>query len=526
IFGDKTELAEVDSVLKNGPIRVVSVERKETRQRPRPPFITSSLQQEAHNKLGFVSQRTMKVAQSLYEGIELDGQTVGLITYMRTDSFNVSNDIRGESRKYITETFGDGFMPPSSPVYGKKVKGAQEAHEAIHPTSVYRTPELMKKYLTGEQAKLYELVWRRFMASQMSDALYDSLSVDIAAGPDAASENPQCVLKASGRTLKFEGFLTVYKEEADGEEPESDDEEDAKMPFLAVGDTLALKDIEVKEKQTAPPPTYNEATLIKTLEKHGIGRPSTYAPIVKTIMDRKYVERQAKSSKLLPTELGTTVTEKLKGFFPELMELSYTADIEEKLDNIASGETGWVKVVSEFYEPFTRDLNKAYTGMEAEQPQQSEEKCPVCGGPMLIRESRFGKYISCAKFPKCKGKIRLDSSGNKIKLEETGEACELCGRPMVIRQGRRGRFLACSGFPACKNTHSLDEAGKKVSGSSPIKTDRKCEKCGSALLLRNGPRGHFLACSGYPRCKNIVKTTPEEIAEILKKAEEEAGQKA
>ncbi len=519
LFATEAELEEAKKTLSAGPLKVISVERKETRQRPKPPFITSSLQQDAHNKLGFSSQRTMQVAQSLYEGIELDGQTVGLITYMRTDSFNVSKDIQKESREYIAKQYGEPFVPEKAPVYSKKVKGAQEAHEAIHPTSVEREPEQMKKYLSGEQAKLYELIWRRFLSSQMADAVFDTLGVEIAAGQDCDSAAPQCVLKTGGRTVKFEGYLKVYKGEEEAEDGEEIDEENAKLPVLDKGDSLDLKGIDVAAKKTSPPPMYNEASLIKTLEKHGIGRPSTYAPIVKTIQDRKYAERQGRSGKLAPTELGTTVTEKLKGFFPELMELSYTAEIEDKLDDVASGTAQWVKVVRAFYDPFTADLAKAYTGMEAEQPQEVADKCPVCGGPMLLRESRFGKYISCSNFPKCKGKIRLDSSGNKIKPEETAEKCELCGKPMVIRQGRRGKFMACSGFPACKNTHSLDDAGNKVAGSGPITTDRKCDKCGKPLLLRSGPRGRFLACSGYPRCKNIVKTTPEEIEELLAKAE-------
>ncbi|MDD4005162.1 MAG: type I DNA topoisomerase, partial [Elusimicrobiaceae bacterium] len=408
VFSEEAELNDARKILSAGPLKVASVERKETRQRPKPPFITSSLQQDAHNKLGFSSQRTMQVAQSLYEGIELDGQTVGLITYMRTDSFNVSKDIQKESREYIAAQYGAAFAPEKPPFYGKKVKGAQEAHEAIHPTSVAREPEQIRKYLSGEQAKLYELIWRRFLSSQMADAVFDTLGVEIAAGPDCDSAAPQCVLKTGGRTVKFEGFLKVYKGEESDDENEEETEENAKLPLLEKGDALELKGIDAASRKTSPPPMYNEASLIKTLEKHGIGRPSTYAPIVKTIQDRKYAERQGRSGKLAPTELGTTVTEKLKGFFPELMELSYTAEIEDRLDDVASGSAKWAEVVAAFYGPFTADLAKAYTGMEAEQPQEVADKCPVCGGPMLLRESRFGKYISCANFPKCKGKIRLD----------------------------------------------------------------------------------------------------------------------
>jgi DNA topoisomerase I len=508
-FKTPEDIAPLKEALDKGPLKVVNIEEsKNNKQYPRPPFITSSLQQEAYTKLGFSSQRTMSVAQSLYEGIMLEGELVGLITYMRTDSFNVSRQSQDEAQKFVESQFGKSFFPAKPTSYKRKVKGAQEAHEAIHPTSVYRTPENMKKYLSSDQAKLYELIWRKFLASQMSPALFDSVNVDISIGNDETS-----MLKASGRTMTFEGYLKVYKDR--NEDDEKDD--DSILPPLKQGDDLSVIDCEVKSHETSPPPLYNEASLIKTLEKHGIGRPSTYAPIIHTIVARKYVLRQLKTKKLIPTELGITVTNKLKDFFPEIMDLPYTAQIEDELDEIADGNIKWNDVVKKFYCPFTEDLAKAYDNMQAETPKPSDEKCPLCASPMLIRQSRFGKYLSCSKFPACKGKMQLDEKGEVVVPKETDEACNLCGKKMVIRYGRRGKFLACSGYPKCKNTYSINAQGEKIKKTTPIMTDRKCEKCSKPLVLRNGPKGHFLACSGYPKCKNIVSATEDEIQEILDK---------
>jgi DNA topoisomerase-1 len=517
VFNTQEALAQVNSALRAGPLIVQKVETREVRQKPRPPFITSTLQQEAYTKLGFAPQKTMMTAQSLYEGVTLEGkELVGLITYMRTDSFNVSKDIQAEARKFIAENYGDKFLPAQPPQYTTKVKGAQEAHEAIHPTSVFRRPQDMRQHLSSEQAKLYELIWLRFMASQMGEAIFEAMSADIAVGK---TESPEGILRANGRVEKFAGHREVYREDKDqDEQPDDESGENTILPPLVEGEQVDLLDILTKQHKSSPPPAYNEASLIRTLEKHGIGRPSTYAPIIKTIIDRKYVNKNAKAGRLGATDLGITVTDKLKGFFPELMELSYTASVETNLDDIADGSRKWTAVLEEFYKPFLADLGKAYKEMTAPQPKESNEKCPVCGATMLQRESRFGKYLSCSKFPKCKGKIRLDSEGNKVTPETTGEVCELCGKPMVIRFGRRGKFMACSGFPACKNTHSLDSNGNKIAGTSPIPTDRKCEKCGSVMLLRKSWRGYFLACSGYPKCRSTARVTEEEVNEFQAKA--------
>ncbi|MGB2578536.1 DNA topoisomerase-1 [Elusimicrobium simillimum] len=511
VFKKAEDLAPVNSLLRKGPLTVTKIEKKEVKQRAKPPFITSSLQQDAYNKLGFSSQKTMMTAQSLYEGVEIAGEVVGLITYMRTDSFNVSKDMQAQAKKFISGKYGADYAPASANVFKSKVKGAQEAHESIHPTDVYKTPAEIKSALSSDQYKLYELIWLRFISSQMADAVFNTVSVDIEAG-----EKTDCILRATGRTVKFPGFLSVYK---DDEAEESEDEGSALLPILEEGDKLNLIDIITKSHKTAPPPNYNEASLIKTLEKHGIGRPSTYAPTIKTIIDRKYIMRQPKTNKLMVTELGTTVTDQLKGFFKDIMDLSYTAGIEEKLDDVAEGDINWVKVIGGFYDGFKRDLAAADKGMERAAPKPSDEKCPLCASPMVVRRSRYGEYLACSTYPTCKGKINLSSSGEKAAPETTDEVCEKCGSPMVIRSGRRGKFMACSAFPKCKNTFSINAEGQKVATSGPVETDIKCEKCGKNMILRSSKRGKFLGCSGYPKCKTIVSVTPEEIEKIEKEHE-------
>ncbi len=505
VFDASEKLAPVSDLLREGPNTVLKIEKKEVKQHPKPPFITSTLQQDAYNKLGFSSQKTMQTAQHLYEGIDVEGQTIGLITYMRTDSFNVSKLLQEQTKKFIGQKYGEAFVPAKQPVYKSKVKGAQEAHEAIHPTDVRRTPQNMKPFLTADQYKLYELIWLRFVASQMADAVFNTVAIDI-----AAKSEKDCVLRATGRTVKFQGYLSIYK---DSEEDENEDSASALLPELNEGDQLNLVNLKTKDHKTTPPPYYNEASLIKTLEKHGIGRPSTYAPTIKTILDRKYIARPAKTNKLVATDLGITVTESLKGFFKEIMDLSYTAGVEEKLDQVAEGEQKWVELLNEFYNSFKQELEEADKGMQRPAAKETDEKCPICGKMMLKKRSRFGEYLVCSDTT-CKGKINLSSTGEKVQPEQTNELCEKCGKPMVIRTGRRGKFLACSGYPACKNTYSLDAQGNKIKSTGPIVTDRLCEKCGKPMVLRTSKRGEFLGCSGYPKCKTIVTVTPQEIAQI------------
>jgi len=513
------DVDKITVALKSGEFKVLKVEKKEVRRRPPPPFSTSTLQQAASQKMGFAAERTMRVAQSLYEGVDLGGkEPVGLITYMRTDSFSIAKTAAVECAEYVAQAYGGGYKPAEPPTYQTKSRGAQEAHEAIRPTSVLRTPDEVRKFLNADQIRLYELIWKRFVASQMVEAVYDTASADVA--------NGEAVFHCTGRTLKFDGFLRVYRDtpktEEEQEDDEPEDEEGSRLPPLVEGDVLKLNQLMPEEHRTSPPPHYNEASLIRAMEKHGIGRPSTYAPTIKTIVDRGYVRRNMKDRKLIPTELGILVTEKLKEHFPEVVSLTYTADVEEKLDAIAEGKAGWSHVVKEFYDPFVKALDAAATEMKASriEPKMSDEKCPICQSPMLIRESRFGKYLSCSTFPKCKGKIQLTPEGQKVVLETTGENCDLCGKPMVIRTGRKGRFMACSGYPDCKNTFSLDADGKKIEGSRPLQTTRPCNKCQRHMWLRTGKRGFFLTCPGYPKCRNLKPVSKEEGEKL--KAEGEA----
>lgn len=453
------EMAELLSTIKDLSFFVSSVEKKTVSKKPKPPFITSSLQQDSYARFGFTAERTMRIAQSLYEGVNIAGEMTGLITYMRTDSFNVSQDMQKKASVFIKDVYGENYAPSSPPVYLKKVKGAQEAHESIHPTDINKKPQDIKDYLTAEQYKLYDLIWKRFISSQMSPASFDSVSVDI------KDEKDLSLFRASGRTVKFDGYMKVYQ---DNEKDEDEDENEKGLPILNEKDELNLKDARPKPHKTSPPPHYNEASLIRTLERHGIGRPSTYASIISTIIDRGYIKKE-KDKRLTITELGKLVTEKLKMFFKDIMSLSYTANIEDKLDDIADGVVSWEKVISDFYSEFSKNLKNASENMaKAKMAIKTSQKCPLCLSPMLLRESRFGKYLSCSRFPKCNGKIQIDAQGNKIE-----------------------KF-------------------------NPVKTDKECSKCKNGkMLLRKGPRGFFLGCSRFPSCRNIEGVSDEEASKII-----------
>ncbi len=471
---------------------VRTVDPKERRRSPAPPFTTASLQQDASRRLHFSASRTMVVAQQLYEGVELGQEgAVGLITYMRTDSVQVAKEAQAQALAWIEKTHGKDHLPPKPRFYKTKSKGAQEAHEAIRPTDPARTPEAVKDFLTQEQFRLYELIWRRFMASQMADAVYDTLTVDIAAA--------DCLFRATGRLLRFPGFLAVYGETAE------DQEESVSLPPLSVGEAVRLKELKPEQHFTEPPPRFNEASLVKTLEEHGIGRPSTYAPIIQTILDRGYVRLEDR--RFFPTDLGKMVDKQLVGHFPEIVDVGFTARIEEELDKVAEAETDWKKVVGDFYKPFSADLEKAEKGMERVrlEPVKTDEKCPRCGSPMVLRENRFGRYLACTAYPACRSTIPVDREGKKILPQVTDEVCPNCGKPMVLKIRGRSRFLACTGYPDCRTTFSVDRDGKKIIRPKPEMTDEKCNKCGKPMLKRIGKRGPFLACSGFPRCRNIKK---------------------
>jgi DNA topoisomerase-1 len=502
-LSEQTVVDKLVEILKRASYQVVKVTKKDTRRQPQPPFMTATLQQDASRRLGFSAVKTMLVAQQLYEGIDIGAAgSVGLITYMRTDSLNIAVSAQREAREFIKNTYGQEFLPETARIYKSKSKGAQEAHEAIRPTSAARAPESLKEFLTDEQYRLYDLIWRRFVASQMADAVFDTVSVDINASP-AGSSNTY-LFRANGRAVKAPGFLRVYAETEDKGAP-VEKTEGQKLPVLAENDPLELLKIAPEAHKSEPPPRFNEASLIKMLEQHGIGRPSTYAPILQTILGRGYV--RSENRRLYATELGTHVTDLLINHFPGIVDLSFTARVEERLDEIADGGAEWSSVIREFYDPFIRDLAAAQTGISTKpyEPKESGELCEKCGSPMLIRESRFGKYLSCKAYPKCKNKISLDASGKKIVPEVVDKTCPKCGKSMVKRFGRRGPFLACSGYPDCKITMSFDKDGNAVLRPEPKMTDQKCEKCGKPMLLRVGKRGQFITCSGFPRCRNLKR---------------------
>jgi len=439
-FKTQSAADAVLSELAGASYRVARIELKERRRSPFPPYATSTMQMDASRRIGFSASRTMRVAQKLYEGIALGGEgEVGLITYMRTDSLNISETARKEARQFVEKTYGANFLPAKPRLYKTKAKGAQEAHEAIRPSAVKRTPEEIKKYLSADEYKLYDLIWRRFVASQMNDALYDTVSADIAA--------KEYTFRATGRTLKFSGFLEVYA-------VTDEDEQETSLPALTEQELLDLLKLMPEQHFTEPPPRFNEASLIKALEEHGIGRPSTYAPIISTILDRTYVRLEQK--RFFPTNLGRLVNDILKKHFANIVDIEFTAAVEEKLDQVAEGAVEWTKVVGEFYRPLEKDLEEAEKNLVRQkvEPQKTEEICPNCGKFMVLRDSRRGQFLACSGFPECRTTFSIDREGNKIirpKPEITDEKCEKCGRPMLKRVGKRGPFLACSGFPKCRN---------------------------------------------------------------------------
>ena len=509
---------QADSILKeleNAQYKVSSVEKKERKRSPYPPYTTSTMQQDVSRRLGFSSSKTMSVAQKLYEGIQIGSQgVVGLITYMRTDSLNVAAIAQKEALNFIETSYGKNFVPLKPRFYKTKSKGAQEAHEAIRPTSVKRTPEMMKQYLTPEEYKLYNAIWNRFVASQMADAVYDTVTIDIQAN--------NYMFRATGSTLKFDGFMKVYSvQDEESKEP--------KLPVLSQNDNLNLIKIVPEQHFTEPPARYNEASLIKTLEEYGIGRPSTYAPTIKTILDRMYVRLDNK--KFYPTDLGIVVNKFLKENFKDVINYEFTADIEEEFDDIAENKLKWQDVLKKFYTPFENHLTKAEGATRQKiAPKATNEVCPKCGKPMVIRESRRGPFMACSGYPECKTTFSVDKDGNKVSNEpqQTEEKCPKCGGIMLKKMGFRGPYLACEHYPECKTTYSLDKNGNKVIKPEPEKTDIKCEKCGSPMLKRMGKRGPFFTCSAFPKCRNLqwVKTDSEGNIIVEKKEAKKTEEKS
>jgi len=490
--------------VEHSPFVVQSVTNREKRRNPVPPFITSTLQQESARKLRFSVKRTMGLAQRLYEGMEVGEEgSVGLITYMRTDSTRISNGALAEVRGVIEERYGKEYVP-ETPNFYKSKKDAQDAHEAIRPTSIGRTPEAMAKYLAEDELKLYRLIWMRFIACQMVPAVFDQTSIDVAAqGKDGASY----LFRATGSVQKFDGFLKVYEEGKD-QKDEEDEELKHKLPTVAEGETLRLKSLEPEQHFTEPPPRFTEATLVKELEADGVGRPSTYASILSTIQEREYVKKEG--GKFIPTELGMVVTDLLLESFNDLFEVTYTARMEEELDEIEDGKIDWRQAMSEFYERFEKDLEHAERNMtnikRMERP--TDLVCDKCGKPMVIKWGKHGSFIACTGYPECTNTRELTVDLPDIDKADLGEQdaqeyCENCGRPMVLKKGRFGQFYACSGYPDCKTTKQI--GGEQKQPDVPL--DEKCPQCGNNLVLKSGRYGQFTACSNYPNCKYVKQKT-------------------
>ncbi len=484
------EARRIEAEVRGIPFQVRSIQVKEASRRPPAPFNTSKLQQEAHRRLRFSAKKTMAVAQQLYEGVDLgDEGAVGLITYMRTDSVRVADHALQAVRSYIRERFGTEFLPARPHVY-KSRKGAQEAHEAIRPTAANRAPELIQRQVSQDQYLLYRLIWERFVASQMRPALYDRTVVDVEAG--------LYLFRGTGAVMTFAGFTTLYGQVVDGEEGE----EEGRFPRLAQGEILKLLGLDPAQHFTQPPPPYTEATLVKELEEKGIGRPSTYAAILSNIQERGYV--RVEKGAFRPTELGLLVTDLLVQSFSSILDVHFTAEMEEKLDLIEEGRLDRLGVLEEFYRSFREDYQRAETGMGdlKREGLPTEIRCEQCGEGMVIKVGKKGPFLSCSAYPECKHSqpyVR-DSEGQPVasQQEARDETCPKCNAPMVIRDGRFGRFLACSQYPDCRSTMPLPTGGP---AAEAVGEPPPCPTCGTAMVMRNGRFGPFFACPQYPKCR-------------------------
>ncbi len=478
----------------DGALVVSSVERKQRRRNPAAPFITSTLQQEASRKLGFTARRTMRVAQQLYEGIELEGETVGLITYMRTDSVALANDALNEIRQLVSDKYGADNLPDKPRTFRTRSKNAQEAHEAIRPTSVMREPAQVRARLSQEQFRLYELVWQRTVACQMIHATFDTVAINLEAGN-------QHSFRATGSTMVNPGFMAVYQEGRD--DSKEDEDEDRELPRVEEGEKLALQDVIPAQHFTEPPPRYTEATLVKSLEEHGIGRPSTYASIISTLQDREYVEMDRK--RFFPTDVGKVVNRFLTRYFPQYVDYQFTARLEDQLDAVSRGERDWRPLLAEFWTPFKERVDDTEENVSRSEVTQEkmEEDCPKCGKQLTVRLGRRGRFIGCSGYPECDYTRDLHGDGSASSEPQVveGRQCPECDSDLIIRTGRYGKFIGCSAYPKCKHIEPLEK---------PRDTGMTCPECEKGNLLQRKSRYGkiFFSCETYPKCKYAVWNEP------------------
>ena len=484
---NKTQAQEIVKSVNADDYTIMKIETKERKSSTPPPFMTSTLQQTASSKLGFTPKKTMMVAQALYEGVKTPDGTSGVITYMRTDSLNLAGEAVGAVRGIIENRFGKEYLPSEPKVYTKKAKGAQEAHEAIRPTMLHFTPEVAQSFLKADEIKLYRLIYERFMACQMEDARFEQQSIVF-----KGKENEY---RATGRKLIFDGFYALTGNE----------DKDKLLPALTEGEKAELQSVKPEQHFTEPPSRFSEASLIKKLEAEGVGRPSTYAPTIATLSGRTYVTIEKKQ--IIPTEMAFTVTELLEKNFANIVDISFTANMEEKLDEVSEGNVDWQKLLYDFYFPFQTQIDAAKTNIVSlKLAQPTGRTCPKCGEhELLLRSGRFGNFIACSGFPKCKYTEQCDEEGKTVEKKEqsAGEACDKCGSDMVIKNGRNGQFLACSNYPDCKNTKSINVEEKT--------SQTPCPECGGTISLKNSRRGPFWGCNDYPKCKFISKFEPSNI---------------
>ena len=480
----KEDSEKIISDLKGAKYNVGKVETKELKRTPPPPFTTSTLQQEANGRLGFSAKQTMRVAQQLYEGVDIgDEGLVGLITYMRTDSINLAVKFLNDSKTIISQNYGDKYALEKPRFYTNRSKNAQEAHEAVRPTEASRTPESMEKYLDKNQFRLYDLIWRRAMATQMANSIFNSSSADI-----LSSNN--YTFRANGRALVFDGFLKLYPDKVT----------ENFLPPLIEDEPVDLKELKPEEHFTEPPARFSDASLVKILESYGIGRPSTYAPTISTIEDRGYVEKD-ENKKLKPKEIAFLVNDLLTEHFNNIVDFQFTAKMEDSLDAVARGEIKWQPLIANFYTPFKENLDKKDAELKKSDltEEKTDEICDKCGKPMVIKMGRYGKFLACSGYPDCKNIKSLNPEETKIEQELVNEKCDKCGSQMIKKMGRFGPFIACSNYPTCKNIKNVQ---KKIGIA--------CPQCGQGELVEKSSRRgkKFFSCSRYPDCKFALWNKP------------------